>query len=255
MHCLHGLFSVALSIWFHAEKQPPPRVAHSAAPSRSSSVTAMKQCNILPAAMADGNPCATIGHGHEQLPRGLLLCSEVVGTVHWDERDSQQPRKWPFPIHAVALTMRFSLSEDTMTVTFLTLLEVLATYMILRLCEQLLKALIRGRKKKTYGNSTNDTEIDKEWNRRKLHPPEVVWVSNHGQCYHVDASCRGLRTAISVTHKRQCLVCTKKNKSNRIESHQLRAVQPMTVNWHKNKPSAGRKVLQKCQRLWKLSTK
>jgi hypothetical protein len=96
--------------------------------------------------MADGNPCATLGHGHEQLPRGLLLCSEVVGTVHWDERDSQQPRKWPFPIHAVALTMKFSVSEDTMTVTFLTLLEVLATYMILRLCEQLLKALIRGRK-------------------------------------------------------------------------------------------------------------
>ena len=84
-------------------------------------------------------------------------------------------------------------------------------YLLLRMCEEVLKALIVGRRSAAMKNQASAKKLEEEVVQKKEPlPPALIWVSGQGECYHVDASCQGLRAAAFVIHKRPCLVCAKK---------------------------------------------
>ena len=92
-------------------------------------------------------------------------------------------------------------------------LAALGIYVLLRMCEEVLKALIMGRRSKAMKNQASARKFQEEVEQEKeppLVPPEVIWRSGQGDCYHVDASCRGLKAAVLVRQRRPCLVCTQR---------------------------------------------
>ena len=86
----------------------------------------------------------------------------------------------------------------------------LGIYLLLRMCEEVLKALIIGRRSAAMKNEASAKKLEEEVVQEKEPPPAFIWVSGKGECYHVDASCQGLKSAAFVIQRRPCLVCAKK---------------------------------------------
>jgi hypothetical protein len=86
----------------------------------------------------------------------------------------------------------------------------LGIYLLLRMCEEVLKALIIGRRSAAMKNETSAQKLEEEVVQEKEPPPAGMWISGRGECYHVDASCHGLQGAVLISQKRPCLVCAKK---------------------------------------------
>ena len=109
-----------------------------------------------------------------------------------------------------AKTVRLSILEDPLIFPCFASLAALGIYVLLRMCGEVLKALIIGRRSEAMKNQASAKKFEEEVEQEKEPPPEAIWVSGHGECYHVDESCRGLKAAVFVSQRRPCLVCAKK---------------------------------------------
>jgi len=167
----------------------------------------MRASKALIQAMVDACRCWTIGK-RVDVPWGdVLVCEQRHCADFLVDRYSQKHEPWPCFIHAMMQTVKLSNVENTQMFPCWALLEALGIYVLMRLCEEVLKALMIRIKARANKKKANEEKIEERKKQDKMTPPKVVWLSGHGECYHVDANCRGLRATAFVSQRRLCLVC------------------------------------------------